>query len=171
MPQAITDWRMARSFIGGLAAAESAELDFNIGTQEAIEIASVSGHIALGTVTSGSTILARVAQQTLRIEDGVIEVLSIDETDVDVFDNDSEVVFEQDLNIIAFDGTTEGGAAIDGTNFEKVYKSPILSPINPTHGVINSGSVSAIGATLLIEYRYVRLSLNELAFQFARRRR
>jgi MFS superfamily sulfate permease-like transporter len=162
---------MARSFIGAVGAAESQTLDFNIGTQEAIEIASVSGHLGFGTITSAATILTRLAQQSLRIEDGTIEILSLDETDVDVFDNDSEVIFEQFLNGIAFDGTTEGGAALSGVNFEKVFRTPILSPINPTHGVINEGSVSAAAATLLIEYRYVRLSLNELAFQFARRRR
>lgn len=171
MPQAITDWRIARSQIGGVGASESTELDFNIGTQEAIEIASVSGHLALGTITESSSILSRLAQQSLRIEDGTIEVLSLDETDPDVFDNDSEVAFEQFLNAIAFNGTTEAAAAIDGVNLVKVFRNPILSPINLTHGVINEGSTSAVTGVLLIEYRYVRLSINELAFQFARRRR
>lgn len=171
MPQAITDWRTARSFIGALGSAEGAELDFNIGTQEAIEIASVAGNLGFGTITSGSSILTRLAQQSLRIEDGTVEILAIDETSPDAFDNDSEVVFEQFLNGIAFDGSSEGAAAINGVNLVVKFAEPILSPINPTHHVINSGSVSAVAAVLLIEYRYVRLSLNELAFQFARRRR
>jgi len=171
MPQAITDWRVARSFIGGLAAAESQELDFNIGTQEAIEIASISGHIGFGTITPSAGFGTVIAQQTVRVEDGQIEALGLDETDVNVFDNDSEVMFEQFLNAIRFDGTTEAAGAISGANFEKVYAEPILSPINLTHAIINEGSVSTTGAVVLIEYRYVRLSLNELAFQFARRRR
>lgn len=171
MPQAITDWRMARSFIGGLGAAESREMDFNIGTQEAIEIASISGHLAFGTITSAATILTRIAQQSVRVEDGTIEALDLDETDADVFDNDSEVIFEQFLNGIAADGTTEMAASISGVNYREVFAEPILSPINLSHGVINEGSVSAVSAVVVIEYRYVRLSLNELAFQFARRRR
>ena len=171
MPQAIADWRMARSFIGALGAAESVELDFNIGTQEAIEIASVAGNLAFGTITANAAPVTRTAQQSLRVEDGTIEVLAIDETSADAFDNDSEVMFEQFVNGVAFDGTTEGGAAIAGVNHYIKYAEPILSPINLTHGVINQGSVSAVAAALLIEYRYVRLSLSELAFQFARRRR
>jgi hypothetical protein len=167
----ITDWRIARSQIGAVGAAEQAVLDFNIGTAEAIEIASVAGKLALGTITSASTILARTAQQSLHIEDGTIVVLAIDETDADAFDNDSEVIFEQLLNAIAFDGTTEGAAAIDGVNFTKTFAKPILSPINLTHAVKNEGSVTAVVAILLIEYRYVKLTTQELAFQFARRRR
>lgn len=167
----ITDWRTARSQIGALGAAEGNELDFNIGTQEAIEIASIAGHLAFGTITSAATILTRLAQQSVRIEDGTVETLSLDETDADAFDNDSEVIFEHFLNGIAFDGTTEGGAAIDGVNYERVFAEPILSPINLTHHVINEGSVSAVTAVVIIEYRYVRLTTQELAFQFARRRR
>ena len=167
----ISDWRFARSFIGALGAAESVELDFNISTKEAIEIASVAGHLAFGTITSTGTIAPRLAQQSVRIEEGTIEVLSLDETDADVFDNDSELIFEQFLNGIAFDGTTEGAAAIDGVNYERVFNKPVISPINLTHSVINEGSVSAVAAVVVIEYRYVELTTPELAFQFARRRR
>lgn len=171
MPTPLTDWRKARSQIGALGAAEQQELDFNISSQEAIEIASVSGHLAFGTITSSATILTRLAQQSLHIEDGTIQALNLDETDVDAFENDSEVIFEHFLNGIAFDGTTEGGAAIDGVNHYERFAAPLLSPINPTHAVKNEGSVSAVTGVLIIEYRYVRLNLNELAFQFSRRRR
>lgn len=167
----LTDWRIARSFIGALGAAESSELQFNIGTQEAIEIASISGRLAFGTITSAATIVPRLAQQSLHLEDGAITVPDLDETDADVFDSDAEIIFEQFLNGIAFDGTTEGGAAIDGVNIEKVFRRPFISPINPTHSVVNEGSVSAVSALLLIEYRFVKLDIRELAFQFSRRRR
>lgn len=172
MPTAITDWRTARSFIGlgVVSSVESVELDFNIGTQEAIEISGIQGGLQPFSVVSAATIVPLIMQQSIHVEDGTLETLSIDATDADQFDNDSEVIFEQRAGLIAFDGTTEGGAALEGFNKSYKFARPIISPINLTHRGENNGACTGI-AVVIIEYRYVRLSTQELAFQFARRRR
>jgi hypothetical protein len=162
---------MARSFIGTAAGAEDVELEFNIGTEEAIEIGSVHGIINADVLTSAATIAPQQATQRLHLEDGTIEGISIDSSAADAFDRDSEIIFEQSLNHIAFDGTTEGAAVLDGTHKSMVYRNSILSAINPTHAVANVGSVSESGFVLLIEWRMVKLGTRELALEFTRRRR
>lgn len=168
----ISDWRTARSFIGATSTEEAVELDFNIGTREAIEIASVLGIMNVSSVTETATIAPVIAEQSLHIEDGTIEVLNTDEAEADQFDNDSEVIYQQSTGIIAFNGTTEGAAVLYvNPSGIVVFAEPILSPINLTHRVDNDAGLMGFGGILLIEYRYVELSDRELAFQFARRRR
>jgi len=170
----ITDWRIARSKIGqaGAGTLEEVELDFNIGSDEAIEIASVQGLMNMATATGGSTQAPVVAQQNLHIEDGTIELtLDTDVSAADQFDNDSEVFYSQAVNESTFNGTTEASSYLTVTpSSQVVYREPIISPINITHAVKLITGITVI-AIVLIEYRYVRLSDRELAFQFARRRR
>lgn len=172
MTKPISDWRTARSFIGATATQEAVELDFNIGTREAIEIASVLGIMNITSVTEVATIAPVVSEQSLHIEDGTIETLNTDEAEADQFDNDSEVIYQQSTNVVSWNGTTEGSAVLQTVpNGIVVFARPILSPINLTHRVDNDAGVTGFGGILLIEYRYVELSDQELAFQFARRRR
>jgi hypothetical protein len=133
MVSPITDWRIARSFIGAgsVSTIESVELDFNIGAQEAIEISGVTGIINPFSVASAATIVPIVMQQSLHIEDGTIETLSVDPTDADQFDNDSEVIFEQKTGLIAWDGTTEGGAALSSVNLAVTYPRPRHAGVDP----------------------------------------
>jgi len=174
MVQAISDWRMARSKIGqaGAGTLEEVELDFNIGSDEAIEIASVLGLINMATASGSATQAPAIAQQNLHIEDGQIETtLDTDVTAADQFDNDSEVIYSQSVNESTFNGTTEASAYLTVTpSGVVVFARPIVSPINLTHAVKVITGITVI-AILLIQYRYVRLSDKELAFQFARRRR
>lgn len=172
MTKPISDWRTARSFIGAAATQETAELDFNIGTREAIEIASVLGIMNLTSLTEVTTISPVISEQSLHMEDGTIEVLSSAEADADQFDNDSEVIYQQTVINAAFNGTTEAAAMlVVMPNSIVVFAEPVVSPINLTHRVDNAAGASGFGGILLIEYRYVELSDQELAFQFARRRR
>lgn len=172
MPSPISGWRMARSFIGAAATQESVELDFNIGTQEAIEIAAILGTLAPTAAVATATPTPVLSEQTLHLEEGTIEALNSTGAAADQFDNDTEVIYHQVLSVIAFDGTTEAAGAISVTPDGWVkYARPILSPINPSHRVDNEGAVMDVGATLLIQYRYVRLSAQELALEFMRRRR
>ena len=173
MVKAISDWRHARSAIGNAGTEETVELDFNIGNREAIEIASVQGLINISAVTEATSAIAPITtEQSLHIEDGTIEALSSASGDVDQFDNDSEVVYQQTATGVWFNGTTEAAAVLQiHPEGLIVFAHPILSPINLTHRVDNAaGSMACLGV-LLIEYRYVELSDQELAFQFARRRR
>jgi len=172
MGRPLSDWRVARSFIGAAAAEESAEMDFNIGQREAIEISSVLGLMGPTAVVSTTTPTPVLSEQSLHIESGTIDALNSTGAAADQFDRDTEVIYEQALSVIAFDGTTEGAGAISVTpSGLVVFAEPILSPINLTHRVDNEGSVMDVGCTLLVYYRYVELSTSELAFQFARRRR
>jgi len=172
MPKAISDWRFARSFIGNAGTQETVELDFNIGNREAIEIASVLGIINISAITEAATIAPIAVEQSLHVEDGQIVALLSAATDADSFDNDSEVIYEQSATMVSFNGTTEGAAYLTHVpSGLVVFANPIVSPINLTHRSDNAAGSSASACKLLIEYRYVELNNEELAFQFARRRR
>lgn len=172
MPRAISAWRTARSFIGSAGTEETVELDFNIGTREAIEVAGVLGTMAATAAVATGTPTPVMSAQTLHIEDGTIETLNDVGAAADQFERDSEVIYQQVLNVIAFDGTTEAAGAIEVTPSGLVlFPAPVLSPINLTHRVDNEGAVLDVGCTLMIYYRYVELSTTELALEFARRRR
>lgn len=172
MTTPVSAWRIARSFIGNAATEESQELDFNIGTREAIEIAGILGTLAPTAATSTTTNTPVLSEQSLHAEDGTIEALNSTGAAADQFERDSEVMYHQVLSAIVFDGTTEGAGALAVTPSGWVnYPRPLLLPFNPTHRVDNEGAVMDVGATLLIMYRYVSLSVGELALEFARRRR
>lgn len=172
MARPISDWRVARSFIGAAATEETVELDFNIGTREAIEISGVLGTMAPSAAVATATPTPVLSAQTLHIEDGTVEALNDAGAGADQFERDSEVIYQQVLGVIAFDGSTEAAGALSVTPSGLVtFPDPILAPINLTHRVDNEGAVLDVGCTLLIYYRYVQLDLSELAFQFARRRR
>lgn len=175
MTQAISGWRFARSKIAnaGTGTVETAVLNFNIGPDEAIEIVSILGHIVPATADDGAAIAPVQCVQRLHIEDGNLDTPGgIDVTEADDFDNDSEVMFEQFLTEITFNGTTEAAVTyMQSPNGLIRFEEGVLLPINPTHSVETpTGGVTATGI-LLIEYRYVRLSDKELAMQFTRRRR
>lgn len=172
MVKAISDWRHARSMIGNAGTQETVELDFNIGTREAIEIASVQGIINVSSITEAAAIAPIAVEQSLHVEDGTIEALNSAEGDADQFDNDSEVIYQQSATMVSFNGTTEAAAYLQvHPSGIVVFARPILSPINLTHRSDNAAGSSGSACILLIEYRYVELSDQELAFQFARRRR
>lgn len=172
MPVPITGWRVARSFIGGAGTEETAELDFNIPVNGAIEIAGVLGLPNVTVVASGASIGPVHSEQSLHIENGTIQLLATSADEADEFDTDSEVIYSQSVNLMAFDGTTEGAAWLAITPSGLVtFPRPIISPINPTHRSDNDAAAADIGFILMIYYRYVRLSDRELGFEFARRRR
>lgn len=174
MTKPISDWRVANSHIGqgGVSTVETAELDFNIGAREAIEIAAVLGILILSTITESATgIDPHAAIQTLHVEDGTIQDVEVSSSEADNFDNDSEVIYEQVMNMAAFNGTTEAAAMLEVHPSGLVtFPEPIVSPINLTHRVENN-STSTVSARLFMYYRYVELTDAELALQFSRRRR
>jgi hypothetical protein len=175
MARPISDVRVARSFVGnnGAGAVETVELDFSLGSREAIEIFSIQGfmnHAAM-PVTAGPVV--NWNQQTLHVEDDALIVPNQQAADADQFDNDSEVIFEQILSAVVVKDDVSGNAFLSSIitpNDAVVFAEPIRSPVNLTHRVENSG-VATVGALLLIQYRYIELSDSELAFAFARRRR
>ena len=172
MSTVISDWRVSRSFIGAAATEESVELDFNLGTREALEIAGILGTMGPTAAVATGTPTPVLSEQSLHIESGTIEALNSPGAAANQFERDSEVIYQQVLSVIAFDGTTEAAGALSVTpSGIVVFAEPFLAPINLTHRVDNEGAVLDVGCTLLIYYRYVELNDRELGFQFARRRR
>lgn len=176
MPQAISDVRVARSFIGANAVnvTESVELDFGLGTQEAIEIIGIIGLMNMVGPAEPVVTTQEVGQQTLHIEEQALEVASFAPASPDFFESDSEIIYQQTVNHHIVVDSANGHAGM--TTFINpsgmvTLPEPVISPINLTHRVITLGTLQPLGANLSIWYRYVRLTTAELGLQFARRRR
>lgn len=175
MPTPISDIRFARSFIGHNAAgtAQATEIDFGLAATEAIEIFSVYGNLLHNAIPAPVNFAGEFAQQTLHIESDAVVTPNQEAPDADQFDTDSEIMYEQVSNLISADDNANGngGVAVQITpNGILNYVEPVVSPVNLTHRVELSANTT-VGALLIIQYRYVRLSTRELALSFARRRR
>lgn len=174
MSQALSDVRIARSVIGHTTSAGTAqtqELDFDFGVQEAIEIFGVMGLI-LPDSTAVVAFASMLAIQSLHLEDDALTTVPDDDGDADLFETDSEICYMQEHHQHLLDGTTEAGASayINPTGLV-VFPEPILSAANMTHRTISDHANLDFAGTLLIHYRYVKLNFNELAFAIARRGR
>lgn len=173
MVKAISDVRVARSFIGGgtPSVAETAELDFNLSTREAIRIYGILGNINKADgVAIVATDAARIWDHSLHLEEGTLTAPNTAGATADQFDNDDEIIYHQQLMHVHFMGANGGGMGIETTPTGLVtFPEPILSVVNPTHRV-NLDEEEA-GFELLIYYDYVELSDGEMALAFARRRR
>lgn len=172
MPRPVTDIRVARSFIGHNAAntRETVVLDFDIGAQEAIEIFGVFGIVGITAVPSPAVSAQDDLTVSLHLEDGTITGPEVSATSNDRFTTDEEVIFEQRYSLLARVDAASAGFSQEGTHHNVIYPEPILSVINPSHSSNTSANITGQSA-LHIHYRYVRLTNDELAFQFARRRR
>lgn len=173
MVKVISDVRVARSFIGGaLSAVETVELDFNLGTREAVRFYGIVGTIRISDAfPSGAAPVLGSWDQSLHLEDGTVTAPNTSGLAADQFDNDDEIIYHQLAALAALDDTAgTGGLSLEQTpNGMVTFPEPIISPLNPTHRV-SSAEVTA-GYELLMYYDYVELSDAELGLAFARRRR
>lgn len=174
MTQPLTDWRRARSHIGvGTAAtAELVELDFDLGADIGLEIASVHGIINPFNITEVTTLVSPNVSMSLHQETGSVESLNREAGQADQVELDTEVFFEMLVDMKIVVDSANGHATIQsGPNsyFER-YTEPLLLVTNFTHRVSVDADVTASGI-VIIEYRYVRLTSNEIGLLFARRRR
>lgn len=173
MVRAISDVRVARSFIGAGTAStvESVELDFNLSTREALRIYAVSGNILVASgIGASAEPIGLLWDQSLHLEEGTVDVPNAAGTAADQFENDSEIIFHQYCHIQSLSASGLAGISISTTPSGLVtYPEPILSVVNPTHRV--SPDEEEAGFELLIYYDYVEMSDGELALAFARRRR
>lgn len=174
MVRVISDVRVARSFIGGgtPSVAETAELDFNLSTREAIRIYGIAGQINRADgIAIPTTDAARIWDQSLHLEDGTLTDPNTAGVAADQFDNDDEIIYTQQLTVNLY-GLAAGGGGMSHVLSPSgivTFPQPILSVINPTHRA-NLDEEEA-GFELLIYYDYVELSDGEMALAFARRRR
>lgn len=175
MVRAISDVRVARSFLGSTAStAATDELDFNLSTREAIRIFGVSGsiHIGSGVDPALAETGGRVWDQSLHLEEGTVTAPNVAGAAADQFETDSEIIWHQlaemQLYGVAANGT--GGLGLVVTPAELcTFPAPILSTVNLTHRT--SPDEEEAGFEALIYYDYVELSDSELVLAYARRRR
>ena len=174
MVRQISDVRVARSFIGGgtPSVAETAELDFNLSTREAIRIYGITGQINIADgIAVPTTHGARIWDQSLHLEEGTVTAPNTAGAAADQFENDDEIIYTQQFTINLF-GLAAGGGGMGHALTPSglvTFPTPILSVVNPTHRV-NLDEEEA-GFELLIYYDYVEMNDNEMALAFARRRR
>jgi hypothetical protein len=174
VPTALSDIRIARSFIGHTSAAnveQTQVLDFDLGVQEAIQIFGVFGTM-LPNVAAATGTFHNLATQTLHLEDDTLAEIPVDDADADLFESDSEVVYQQELGMIFYNGTTEAaGSSYINPSGLFTFIDPILAAANLTHRTESNTTDMDLAASMFIHYRYVRLNTNELAFAIARRGR
>lgn len=174
MARAISDVRVARSFIGGgtPSAAETSELDFNLSTREAIRIYGITGQINMADgIAITTTHAARIWDQSLHLEEGTVTAPNTAGASADQFENDDEIIYTQQLTINLF-GLAAGGGGMGhflSPSGLVRFPEPIVSVVNPTHRI--SSDEEEAGFELLIYYDYIELSEGEMALAFARRRR
>lgn len=175
MPRALTDIRIAHSFIGNNSAGstETVELDFDIGLREAIEIFAVFGSLQEGAAPVSAAGTVEIGAQSLHLEDGTITAPESIPSEADRFDVDDEVIYQQiKYTRYTVDDTAGNAAIMSILNPSTLitFPAPILSVINLTHRV-QAGTGNTYGGNVDIHYRYVSLTSDEVAFQYARRRR
>ena len=174
MVKAISDVRVARSFVGTAASTtDTTELDFNLSTREAIRLYGVAGTIRVADgvdpllVETGG----RIWNQSLHLEEGTVDTPNTAGAAATQFENDSEIIYTQHYNLHVYGiAVASGGLGIlVQPNGLVQFPEPILSVVNPTHRT--QSDEEEAGYELLIYYDYVELSDSELALAFARRRR
>lgn len=177
MASPLTNVRIATSLVtheGGSTATEQ-EIDFELATQEAIEIFAVLGvPTSLENFTStGATIQAPSGIQTLHLEDDNPRDVGFEISATDVVFLDDEVIYEQSVMALELEDDTNGvgvGGLAVTPNQLIVFPQPVLSARNLTHSVVTSTTNIDFVGQLFIHYRYVRLTQTELAFAIASRR-
>ena len=173
MVKVISDVRVGRSFIGAGTAStpETVELDFNLGTREAIRIYGILGNILVASgIGASAEPIGLLWDQSLHLEDGQVDVPNTAGAAADEFENDSEIIYHQYMHIQSLSASGLAGLAMQATpSGLMTFPEPILSVVNPTHRV--SPDEEEAGFELLIYYDYVELSDGEMGLAFARRRR
>lgn len=174
--QVISSLRQARSLLTPEGAEVlTAEIDFQLGPRMGIAIHGVHGHITTINSTLAALddeITGRNNFQTLHLETGTVEdPLNI--AAEDAFDIDTEIFWRQDHSMNAIWNSVAGdGAGLSvelQPNTPVWYPEPILTARNITHraeAVV--GDVDSV-CGVLIWYKYVEFSLNEMGLLLARR--
>lgn len=176
LARVLTNTRIATSFYTHEAGSTQGgqEVDFDLGTNQAIEIFSVFGVVdSLENITAVATLQAPSVQHSLHLEDDNPRDTGLEITDTDLVELNDEVIYKQSVVSVQAHDTTNGvgsaGLAITPTGMV-TYPEPILTAANLQHQFKASGTNMDIAATLYIFYRYVLLSNQELAGIIAVRR-
>jgi len=169
--------RIGRSFLSPTGATNEleAELDFQLGPQQGIEIVAVQGygilHDDTPAVSDTVPITAR-ATQTLHLETGATEDIPVAAA-ADAVDIDTEIFWIQFFALhIIMGATVTFGAGISHSVMPPgitYFDVPILSPRNITHKATTEGADQDLEAGVMVHYYYVTFSNAELGVLLARR--
>lgn len=177
MVKAISGLRVGNSFLTPSGAqVVTQEIDFQLATREAIELFMVSPYISQLTdasVAAADDVAAQITGfQSLHLETGVTEDPP-NGTGEDVSDRDTEVIYRQDTIGLFINPSTAG----DGSGIGLMaippgpvtFPMPIISVRNLTHRAETLITGHDVTFGILIYYRYVELSDQELGIELARR--
>lgn len=179
MPTPLSGMRTARSLVTPVGSNDivSRVLDFDLGAQDGIEISGVLGLVGsfgdVSTPVSDTIMHTADAVQTLHLEAGTLEgvpyLAGEDEDDID-----TEIFWQQVVSrsflIPATTAVNKAGMAMQVTPSGLVtFPEPILAARNITHRGETQLADNDCSLGVLIYYRYVRFSLQELGFLLARR--
>lgn len=172
MPRRISGLRAARSMVTPEdATVVSRVLDFNLGAQQGIELAVVSGGMAIDSVVESTDTQELMADQSLHLEAGQIETIG-NQTGEDEDLIDTEVIWQQFLSmLIQEEAATRGGshAAISVSPAGPVVlPSGVYSARNITHAAKSETNLF-VSCHVHILYYYILFSLGELGLLLARR--
>jgi len=174
MPTPLSGPRRARSFVtpaGGNIV--SRVLDFNFASDQGIEITAVLGNVMSHDASPAvsDTVPAELhVVQTLHLEEGTIEVVRFADGD-DEDQIDTEIFFQQHASGMFQVPSTAGGGGGSGASSTLYvpFIEPILVARNITHSARDNTSGQTSKGSVLIYYRYVKFSIQELGLILARR--
>lgn len=175
MARQISGLRVGRSFLSALGGAViSAELDFQLGSNQGIEISAVLGYGSFGDdspAASDTVPVTTVGVHTLHMETGTLEDLPINAGDDEV-DIDTEIFYAQSYGLMfqipATAGGGGGGLSVTPSGLV-VFAQPIRTARNITHRADTPVTGTVLDVGVLIYYNYIEFTQAELGFFLARR--
>jgi len=175
MAEIISGLRVARSLLTpGGASVVSAELDFQLGARQGIEISAVLGVGAfsdLNPATSDTVLVAGRATSTLHMETGSLEDPGGEAGD-DAVDIDTEIFYMQEfqhvVQVPATAGGGGGGIQVSPSGLV-TFSEPIRTARNITHRTETFVTGQSLEAFVFIYYHYILFTNSELGFLLARR--
>jgi len=176
MARVISGLRVARSFLTPTGATNvlTRELDFQLAANTGISIRAVLGFGTFRDASptpSDTVVNIGLGQQTLHLETGATEDAPIDAGD-DEDDIDTEIFYVQMFASIFQVPNTAGGGGGYGLvtpNGLVTFDEPIETARNITHRAETVSADTFLHAGMLIYYKYVKFSDQELGFILARR--
>lgn len=176
MAAIISGLRVARSLVTPTGAGDrvSRELDFQLGARQGIEMTAVLGwgeFADASPATSDTAPITSVAEQSLHMETGTLEVLPIASA-ADEDDIDTEIFWAQIFTLMFQIPATAGGGGGTASvmpNGLTIFAEPIRTARNITHTAVTPEAGQELNAGVLIYYRYIEFSNAELGFLLARR--
>lgn len=175
MPRVISGQRIARSFVSPTGAANevSRVLDFQLAADQGIRVEAVLGYgfVHDDSPAASDTVPAAIrAAQTLHLEDGATEDIDFAAGD-DSDQLDTEIFYVQSfVEIFQVPATAGGGGgtmSVTPTGLV-VFPDPIVSPRNITHKGHTFEADCDLECGVLIYYRYLQFSNDELGVLLSR---